>query len=97
MSQKNFVTFYSAGPIIERPIDSWDADIAAEMAHHIEGPTPWSFRFSTRDAADRTIGTSCTFHLGVVTHEYQRTQRPVESGDVVLDWRPRARGLTLTV
>ena len=63
MIEKHFVTFYSPGTFVAeestKAIDSWDVDVAKEMAESIEerhNATPYGFRFTTRTRADEDLG-----------------------------------------
>jgi len=74
--KKHFVTFYSPGTFIAeqtiKPIDSWDVDVAREMASSITeryDAKPYGFRFSTRERGpdeldSKTSETSCMYYLG---------------------------------
>lgn len=72
----HFVTFFSPGTFVaettEKPIASWDTDIAREMAKGIKerhGARPYGFQFTTRsrgpaDLDSRVTAESCFYFLG---------------------------------
>ena len=74
--EKHFVEFYSPGTFVAeistKPIDSWDVNLAQEMAHEVierYNATPYAFCFTTRsrdenDLDSREIARSGTYHLG---------------------------------
>jgi hypothetical protein len=74
--EKNFVTFLSPGTLVsestEKPISSWDAELAMFMAHDIverRGATPYAFYFTKRERRDdeldsKVVATSGLYHLG---------------------------------
>lgn len=74
--ERHFVTFYSPGTFVAetttKPIDSWNIEVAKEMAHTIlerHNATPYAFRFSTRRRTDKDLDSkevaeSCLYHLG---------------------------------
>lgn len=69
---KHFVTFLSPGTFVneetERPIDSWDANKASEMAHDIierHGSRPFGFQFSTRERKDDELDSKVTKISGI--------------------------------
>lgn len=73
---KHFVQFYSPGTFVsevtEKPIDEWNVEAAAAMAHAISerhGATPYGFRFITRARADdeldsKQVASSGIYYLG---------------------------------
>ena len=63
--KKHFVTFYSPGTFFSettrKPIDSWDVDIAIELAGKIKerhSATPYGFSFSTRERKNNELDSS---------------------------------------
>ena len=63
--KQHFVTFYSPGTLFAeqstKKIDSWDPDVAMEMARGIKeryGATPYGFRFSTRGRGPKDLDSS---------------------------------------
>lgn len=74
--KKHFVTFFSPGTFFdeerEKPIDSWDVEAAAKMAHEVVeryNATPFAFQFSTRtrgpdDLDSHESARSPTYYLG---------------------------------
>ena len=63
----HFVTFFSPGTFVaeitERPIASWDVEIAKKMARGIKeryGATPYAFQFSTRSRKTNELDSSVT-------------------------------------
>ncbi len=74
--KKHFVTFLSPGTFVseqtQKPIDSWDVNIAMGMAHDIterHGATPYGFHFMTRERGEddldsKEVERSPTYYLG---------------------------------
>lgn len=64
---KHFVTFYSPGTFVsetsDRPVDSWDVDVAATMAGTVlerHNAIPYGFRFSTRTRGPEDLDSKVT-------------------------------------
>lgn len=65
--KKHFVIFESPGTFFhektEKPIDAWDVEKAAEMAHDITeryNATPFAFYFTTRERKDNELDSRVT-------------------------------------
>lgn len=90
--KSHFVTFQSPGTFFHeettKPIDSWDADSASQMAHDIKerhSAIPFAFYFTTRarksDELDsKIVATSGRYYLGgrVMTLADVKKEMPTE-------------------
>jgi hypothetical protein len=70
--KKHFVTFYSPGTFLsestEKPIDSWDVNLAKKMAKTIKerhGSTPYGFMFSTRSRGENDLDSKVSKKSGM--------------------------------
>lgn len=85
--EKHFVTFYSPGTFVaetsEKPIESWNVDIAMEMAREIierYDATPYAFIFTTRargpaDLDSKIVKRSGRYFLGGTVRTLKEVQR----------------------
>jgi hypothetical protein len=90
--EAHFVTFLSPGTFVfeetTKPIESWDAEKASEMARDIKerhGAKPFAFEFSTRARKDdeldsKVVNRSGRYYLGgrVMTLDEVKSEMPKE-------------------
>jgi hypothetical protein len=92
----HFVTFYSPGTFVaettEKPIQSWDIEIAKKMARAIKeryGAVPYGFRFSTRSRSEKDLdskvtATSPLYYLGGTVETLEQVKARATERDKIL-------------
>lgn len=101
---QHFVTFYSPGTFVaettEKPIESWDVDIAKAMAKQIKerhNAVPYGFRFSTRTRGDKDLdsrvsATSHMYFLGGKVETLAEVEARATAADQILLSNMRGNG-----
>ena len=94
--KKKFVTFYSPGTFVaetsEKEIDSWDVNVAIEMARDIKeryNALPYGFQFSTRERGENDWDSHETeispfYYLGGEIFTVQQLEKIGNPNDVIL-------------
>lgn len=94
--EKHFVEFFSPGTFVsevtQRPIDSWNADVAIQLARGITeryGATPYGFQFITRSREDsdldsRVTKRSGTYYLGGTVETLEQVKDRATEADRIL-------------